>query len=133
MRLMVKEIKLVSNDYEDKQVCANLLLMQQAVSNYVDNAIRYSPKGGTVELNYIWEDNGLKITVFNTGERIDEAELEHLWDAFYKVDKSRTQNGTENYGVGLAIVKKIAAIHKGEVWVENRDNGVLFGIFIPQQ
>lgn len=133
IKLLNKNLKLVTNDFKDKQISANLLLLQQAVSNYVDNAIRYSPKGGTIEINYLWEDNGIKITVFNTGDRIDEAELEHLWDAFYKVDKSRTQNGTENYGVGLAIVKKIANIHKGNVWVENRDNGVLFGIFIPQQ
>lgn len=132
IKLLNKNIKLVTNDYEDKQVCANLLFLQQAVSNYVDNAIRYSPEGGTVELKYIWEDNGLKITVFNTGERIDESELEHLWDAFYKVDKSRTQNGTANYGVGLAIVKKIADIHKGMVWVKNRSDGVEFGLFIPQ-
>ena len=133
IKLLNKNLLLVTNDFKDKQICANLLLIQQAVSNYVDNAIRYSPEGGTIEINYLWEDNGIKITVFNTGDRIDEAELEHLWDAFYKVDKSRTQNGTENYGVGLAIVKKIANIHKGNVWVENQDNGVLFGIFIPQQ
>ena len=133
IKLLNKNLSLVTNDFKNKQICANLLLLQQAVSNYVDNAIRYSPKGGTIEINYLWEDNGIKITVFNTGDRIDEVELEHLWDAFYKVDKSRTQNGTENYGVGLAIVKKIANIHKGNVWVENRDNGVLFGIFIPQQ
>lgn len=132
IKLMEKNVSLVTNDYENKQICANLLLLQQAVSNYVDNAIRYSPNGGTVELNYLWEENGLKITVYNTGEGIAKEELEHLWDAFYKVDKSRTQNGTANYGVGLAIVKKIADIHKGKVWVENRDNGVLFGIFIPQ-
>lgn len=132
IKLMEKNISLVTNDYENKQICANLLLLQQAVSNYVDNAIRYSPNGGTVELNYLWEENGLKITVYNTGEGIAKEELEHLWDAFYKVDKSRTQNGTANYGVGLAIVKKIADIHNGKVWVENLDNGVLFGIFIPQ-
>lgn len=132
IKLMEKNVSLVTNDYENKQICANLLLLQQAVSNYVDNAIRYSPNGGTVELNYLWEENGLKITVYNTGEGIAKEEFEHLWDAFYKVDKSRTQNGTANYGVGLAIVKKIADIHKGKVWVENRDNGVLFGIFIPQ-
>lgn len=133
IKLLNKNLKLVTNDFKDKQISANLLLLQQAVSNYVDNAIRYSPNGGTIEINYLWENNGIKITVFNTGDRIDEAELEHLWDAFYKVDKSRTQNGTENYGVGLAIVKKIANIHKGNVWVENQDNGVLFGILIPQQ
>ena len=132
IKLLNKNLKLVTNDFMDKQICANLLLIQQAVSNYVDNAIRYSPEGGIIEINYLWEDNGIKITVFNTGDRIDEAELEHLWDAFYKVDKSRTQNGTENYGVGLAIVKKIADAHNGNVWVENEENGVLFGIFIPQ-
>lgn len=132
MKLLDKNIRFVTNNYENKNVYANLLLMQQAISNFIDNAIRYAPDGGKVELKYLWEDNGLKITVFNTGDKIDESELEHLWDVFYKVDKSRTQNGTENYGVGLAIVKKVANIHKGRVWVENCDNGVLFGIFIPQ-
>lgn len=132
IKLLEKKINFVTDEYVDKSICANFLLLQQAISNYVDNAIRYTHEGGTVELNYLWEDNEIRITVFNTGETIDESELEHLWDAFYKVDKSRTQNGTVNYGVGLAIVKKIADIHKGKVWVENRDNGVLFGIFIPQ-
>ena len=108
------------------------MLMQQAISNYLDNAIRHTSHGGTVEINYMFENNGFKVTVFNTGETINNNELEHLWDVFYKVDKSRTQNGTANYGVGLAIVKKVADIHDGKVWVENQDNGVLFGIFIPQ-
>lgn len=132
MKLMDKNIKFITNNYENKSFCANFLLIQQAISNFIDNAIRYTPDGGKVKLKYLWEDNGLKITVFNTGNKIDESELEHLWDVFYKVDKSRTQNGTENYGVGLAIVKKVADIHKGKVWVKNCDNGVLFGMFIPQ-
>ena len=132
IKLMEKKINFITNDYEDKEISANFMLLQQAVSNYVDNAVRYADEGGTVELNYIWENNGIKITVFNTGETIDESELEHLWNVFYKVDKSRTQNGTANYGVGLAIVKKIADIHKGNVWVKNCKNGVMFGIFIPQ-
>lgn len=132
MKLLEKKINFITNDYEDKQIYANRLLMNQAVSNYMDNAIRCTPEGGIIRLNYMWEENGIKITVFNTGDRIDETELERLWNVFYKVDKSRTQNGTANYGVGLAIVKKVADIHKGRVWVENCDNGVLFGIFIPQ-
>lgn len=132
MKLLDKNINFVKNEYPDKSICADFMLMQQAISNYLDNAIRHAPYGGTVELNYVFENNGFKVTVFNTGETINDNELEHLWDVFYKVDKSRTQNGTDNYGVGLAIVKKAANIHNGKVWVENRDNGVLFGIFIPQ-
>lgn len=132
MKLIDKNINLVINDYSDGTVCASFMLMQQAISNYMDNAIRYTPYGGTIELKYMCENNGFKVTVFNTGETIDENELERLWNVFYKVDKSRTQNGTENYGVGLAIVKKVADIHHGKVWVKNCDNGVLFGIFIPQ-
>ncbi len=132
MKLMEKNIEFVINDYEDKPVRANFMLMQQAVSNYIDNAIRYTYDGGLIELKYSWEDGGLKMTVFNTGDKIDESELDRLWNVFYKVDKSRTCNGSENYGVGLAIVKKVADVHKGRVWAENCENGVLFGMFIPQ-
>lgn len=132
MKLLEKNINLITNDYEDKQICANRLLLQQAISNYMDNAVRCTPEGGKIELTYMWEENGIKITVFNIGDKIDQSELERLWNVFYKVDKSRMQNGTVNYGVGLAIVKKVADIHKGKVWVENCDDGVLFGIFIPQ-
>lgn len=132
MKLLDKHINFVKNEYPEKSIYADFILMQQAISNYLDNAIRHTSYEGTVELNYFFESNGFKVTVFNTGETIDDNELEHLWDVFYKVDKSRTQNGTANYGVGLAIVKKVADIHNGKVWVKNRDNGVLFGIFIPQ-
>ena len=101
--------------------------LQQLFINLVDNAIKYTPAGGTVTLSAARTaaDNGappmVEISVRDTGPGIPEKDLPRLTERFYRVDKARSRDlgGT---GLGLAIVKHIVQAHKGELKIESTVN-----------
>ena len=86
------------------------------LGNLIDNAIKYTPPGGTITLSLHREGNWANLEVSDTGIGIAPEHLAHIFDRFYRVDKarSRTSGGT---GLGLAIVKGIAEQHGGRVTV----------------
>lgn len=90
--------------------------VRRAVSNLVDNACKYSPPGSPIEV----EQRGGHIEVRDRGPGIPEAELAHVFDRFYRSPTARTQPGN---GIGLAIVKRVAEMHGGEVWARNDPAG----------
>ena len=107
-------------------------LMEQAVFNLVDNAIKYSDDGTCVTINAEQKDRNIEIQVKDTGPGIDTAHLPKVFNRFYRVDKgrSRDQGGT---GLGLAIVKHIVQYHNGRIEVESqRGKGTCFTITIPR-
>jgi len=106
-------------------------LMEQAVFNLVDNAIKYSGEGACISINVELKDRDIQIQVKDTGSGIDAAHLPKVFNRFYRVDKgrSRDQGGT---GLGLAIVKHIVQYHNGRIEVESRrGKGTCFTITIP--
>jgi two-component system phosphate regulon sensor histidine kinase PhoR len=106
-------------------------LMEQAVFNLVDNAIKYSGEGASISINVELKDRDIQIQVKDTGSGIDAAHLPKVFNRFYRVDKgrSRDQGGT---GLGLAIVKHIVQYHNGRIEVESRRGmGTCFTITIP--
>jgi len=107
------------------------MLMEQAVFNLVDNAVKYSDDGAYVTINAELKDRSIEIQVKDTGPGIDAAHLPKVFNRFYRVDKgrSRDQGGT---GLGLAIVKHIVQYHNGRIEVESRrGKGTCFTITIP--
>ena len=105
--------------------------LQSAFGNLVSNAVRYTPKGGTIEL--IWERrNGLPtFTVKDNGIGIEPHHLARLTERFYRVDKSRSRE-TGGTGLGLAIVKHIIQAHGGQVTVESTlGQGSTFTLHLP--
>jgi two-component system phosphate regulon sensor histidine kinase PhoR len=112
--------------------------LQQLFINLVDNAIKYTPAGGTVTLsaNRSAIDNGspgqVEIAVSDTGPGIPEKDLPRLTERFYRVDKARSRDlgGT---GLGLAIVKHLVQAHKGELKIESEFNkGTTVRVRIPE-
>lgn len=102
--------------------------IEQVLTNYLTNAIRYGLEmNGEYEIKISVDDKNDKyrINVFNTGENIDEEELERIWKRFYKTDASRNREdgGT---GIGLSIVKAIMNNLNNDYGVINKDNGVVF-------
>ena len=85
-------------------------MIKQAARILVDNAAKYTPEGGTVTLSACTEDQVVRIRVTDTGVGISAADLPHVFDRFYKVDKSHHSKGT---GLGLAIAYEIMK-HLGE-------------------
>ena len=113
------------------RVRVNPLLIEQAVANLVDNAVRYSGSGATVAVSAVREENGISIAVEDTGPGIPAADLPRIFERFYRVDKarSRASGGT---GLGLAIVKHIALAHGGIVQAESETGrGSRFVIRLP--
>ena len=80
--------------------------IEEVVTNYVSNALNHLDGEKEIEIKLQDEDNRVKISVFNTGTPIPEADVPNLWNKFYKVDKARTREYGGS-GIGLSIVKAI--------------------------
>lgn len=98
--------------------------IMQVLTNLLDNAIKYANEEGVVTITCKPKGKKAYIEIYNEGPAIDGEDIVHIWDRFYKGDKSRTQKFST--GLGLSIVKKIITLHDEEIWVKNRDNGVVF-------
>ena len=88
------------------------------IYNVIDNAIKYTPRGGSVQASLIRSGRRAIIRVTDTGIGIPQADLPHVFDRFYRVDKARSR-ATGGTGLGLAIVKHAAQIHHAQVNLES--------------
>ena len=100
----------------DRDVTASLdrVLFQQAIGNLVANAIDHTPAGGTVSVRVRHDAGRLWVEVADTGRGIAPAHLPHVFERFYRADRARS-GATDNLGLGLAVVRSIAALHNGTV------------------
>ena len=105
-------------------------LVDRAVCNLVENAVRHTPPGGTVEVEVARADaSALSVAVRDTGEGIAPELLPRVFDRFVRADESRSSEGA---GLGLAIVKRIATLHGGTVRVESTlGAGSTFSLVLP--
>ncbi len=94
----------------DKKIRGNQKELQSAFSNIVINAIKYSPKGSTINIRYFEDQQGVHVAVSDNGIGIEPAHLDRLTERFYRVDASRSIN-TGGTGLGLAIVKHVLLRH----------------------
>ncbi|WP_370371635.1 sensor histidine kinase, partial [Henriciella pelagia] len=97
-------------------------LIAQAVSNLLDNAVKYTPQGGTIRFSVRRGPNGIAITVADDGPGIPEHQREHAKERFFRLDSARTQPGS---GLGLALADAVAELHKGHLdllWTEPPPN-----------
>lgn len=106
-------------------------LIKRAVSNLVDNAIKYTPPGGSITLGLDEAGSSLVVRVSDTGLGIASDDQVRLFEKFYRVKRRETMD-IKGSGLGLAIVKSIAEWHHGRVWVESQlGTGSTFYITIP--
>jgi signal transduction histidine kinase len=105
--------------------------LEQAFNNLLDNALRYTPAGGQVELSaFPTSDGGIEVSVSDTGPGIPAEDLPRIFERFYRADKARTPGGT---GLGLAIVKEIIQAHGGTIRAASQPGqGTRFTITLPQ-
>lgn len=106
--------------------------MIQVFQNILGNAYKFTDESGMIQTKFIEKEDQLNISIFNTGKKIPEEDIELIFDKFYQ---SKNQNirkpiGT---GLGLAICKKIIEAHKGEISAENKEIGVVFNIILRHE
>ena len=94
--------------------------IRQLVGILLDNALKYTPEGGSISLSLDRQGKGVRLNVTNTAEAIDEKNLEHLFDRFYRADASRNSK-TGGYGIGLSIAQAIVTAHRGKISAATKD------------
>jgi len=134
MRLLAdeKKIALTVEASGPIQVEGDRSRLQQVVVNLLDNAIKYTPQGGSVTVAVDIEANAAVLKVADTGIGISEEAQAHIFERFYRTDKARSRRmgGT---GLGLSIVKSIGAAHGGQVSVQSTEGrGTTFRFAIPR-
>jgi signal transduction histidine kinase len=104
----------------------------QVVANLVGNAVKFTPRGGTVRVSVEPTPDGARIDVVDTGVGIDPSELPHIFERFYRGSRANEARGAGS-GLGLAIVRSIVDIHGGSVSVESgAGSGSRFTVHLPQ-
>jgi two-component system phosphate regulon sensor histidine kinase PhoR len=118
-------------EQEELELVADEPLLDQAVTNLLDNAIKYTPNGGRLSISAGVNGGRVELSVGDTGIGIPEQDLPRIFERFYRVDKARSREmgGT---GLGLAIVKHIMLAHGGEARVESQlGSGSTFTLSFP--
>ncbi|MCA9902117.1 MAG: HAMP domain-containing protein [Ardenticatenaceae bacterium] len=131
-----KSIEISTNLPTDLQFCGQMDLLIRLFLNLLDNAIKYTPTGGSIALKAAKEDQNIHTTLHNSGQPISPEHLPHLFNRFYRAESDRarsfagSQSGT---GLGLAIAQEIAKIHHGEISVTSEpERGTTFTVILPE-
>ena len=112
-------------------IAADVQYLQQALKHIFDNAVHYTPAGGTITLNTRVENQAAVIEIRDTGIGIAPDDLLHIFDRYYKANKARTHNES-GVGIGLTMAKKIIEGHSGSITAESVVNqGSLFRVMLP--
>ena len=107
-------------------------LIEQIIRNLTENAIKYTPTGGNIELACYNEKNTVIFTIKDNGIGIDAENLPRIFDRFYRVDKARTRKSGGN-GIGLSLVKFLTETFNGHISVTSEINkGTTFTLVFPQ-
>ena len=124
------QVKVTFENQDVIKANADIFYVEQILTNYLTNAIKYSKEINgerkiEIKISSDDENNKIRISVFNTGDNIDDSELQRIWGRFYKIDSSRNREkgGT---GIGLAFVKAIMNNYKNKYGAINKENGIEF-------
>ncbi|HOP72000.1 MAG TPA: ATP-binding protein [Thermoclostridium caenicola] len=109
---------ILSVDGMDLSVYGYPALLNEMIANLVDNAVKYTDRGGAVRISVAQRDNSIVLSVCDTGIGIPEEHQPHVFERFYRVDKSHSK-ATGGTGLGLSIVKHIAAVHDADIRLES--------------
>lgn len=124
-------VELAIEAAEELEVHADPVRLRQVISNLVSNAVRHTPSGGRVVLRSRVEGTELVVEVADSGSGIDAADLPHVFDRFWRADKSRNRQ-TGGSGLGLAITRKLTEAHHGTVSVVSTPGlGSVFTVRLP--
>ena len=119
----VKGLERLRNVY----IYADPDMLNQVFYNLVDNAVKFTDNGGDIDISMFVEDDDVSVSIRNTGKGISEEDIDHVFERFYKGDKSRSLDA-KSAGLGLFIVKNLVEYHKGEISVSSSDKYTQFTV-----
>lgn len=117
-------------EFDEYRVEANEELLKQVWINLLDNAVKFSPCGGTVTVAIAKKGENIRVSVTNEGPEIPEDKKGRIFDKFYQVEESHASEGN---GIGLAVVKHIIKLHKGSVGVSSEGGKNTFSVELPSR
>jgi signal transduction histidine kinase len=104
--------------------------LQRMIINLLENAIKYTPAGGSVAVSSYIENDHIRITLHDTGIGISEEDMPHIFQRLYRCDRSRSQQG---FGLGLSLALAVAHAHRGDIMVESQlGKGSTFTMILPR-
>lgn len=107
--------------------------LNQVLINLTANALRYTPQGGQITITASQSSDGIQIEVTDTGQGIDPQHLPHIFERFYRADKSRTHADGSGHGLGLPIARQLIRAHGGDITVQSQPGqGTTFTIMLPK-
>lgn len=115
-------------DFDEFYIRANEELLKQVWINLLDNAIKFAPNGETISVSIKRKDRSTVVSITNTGSEISPYSQKHIFNKFYQADESHSSQGS---GIGLAVVKKIVSLHRGDVCVISGNKKTIFVVTVP--
>lgn len=113
-------------------VRGNYDALVQLVTALLDNAVKYSPDHAAIQVTAVARGKSVTLSVRDQGMGIDEASLPHIFTRFYRADKARLHGENDGYGLGLAIAKRLVAMHHGKISAESQPGkGTTFRVVLP--
>ena len=133
MRVLAGEkVRLKLTDIDQAIVLGDRDRLKQVLINLTSNAIHYTPAGGEVFLSLSKSGEVARVIVRDTGPGIPPGDLPHIFDRFYRGEKSRTRSKTSGFGLGLSIAHFIVEGHHGRIEVDSHEGqGTAFAVFLP--
>ncbi|MCA9215623.1 MAG: HAMP domain-containing protein [Planctomycetales bacterium] len=125
-----KSVELKFGSVETSVVGGNDIQLSRVLFNVLENAIKHTPSGGSIKASIISDEDVVSVRIADSGPGIPESDVPHIFERFYRVDKSRSRNGhVGGAGLGLAISKAIVDAHEGTIRVaETNRSGTTFVI-----
>lgn len=116
-------------DFEPVQIIANEEMMNHVWINLLENAIKFSPEGGTIEVRLRMNGHDAVVSISDTGIGMDENTKKHVFDKFFQGDQSRSTDGS---GLGLSLVKRILELSDGHAEIDSvPGKGTCFTVSLP--
>lgn len=122
-KALAKQVKVTFKENPNSEIIGVRQLIEELIYNLIENAIKYNKNNGSVNISLLNEEkNHLILQIKDTGIGIASDDLPHVFERFYRADKSRSQINVEGTGLGLAIVKHIVEFHHANLTIQSKLN-----------
>lgn len=120
----------LSIDFDEHTIRASEELMKEVWVNLLDNAVKFTPEDGLVEVAIYEDEKSVSVSVINSGSEIPKESQERIFQKFYQADES---HATEGNGIGLSIAHRIVELHGGRIDVDSRKGRTAFTVVLPKE